>query len=408
MTELVQFFYQFWKKTKESYYGFKYRPSGIIHKPDENEVENSTTLPDLFLRVSESYSVRTDYNDVYPDLVSQSILDEMSSQMNEIWIAKINNGRVITNLGNDVAIFNSKNQLFDILSFTYVKNEKNRFVHGSADKNVFYTKKQIKKPLVLTGKVFCMWTGGGKNFNIFHWFLDSISRLAILEGAFPGEKIDYYLLPALDQPYQVESLKIFGINPERVISSLDYPHVIASQLIVCSHPRTATYHTPESIAEFFKLKLAHIPHSQTLTRASRYLYISRSDAPRRKVKNENELADALAKEGFTTITISDFSFVEVINLFRQAQIVVSAHSAALTNMLFCSSGTWILELFPDSFVIPYYYELATALNLKYSYSVGSDPDNNIRIDSRYDGQSLDLIADVPDIIEKLNKMKINI
>ncbi len=65
------------------------------------------------------------------------------------------------------------------------------------------------------------------------------------------------------------------------------------------------------------------------------------------------------------------SVKEQVKLFAEAELVVAAHGAALTNLVFCSPGTRIVELFPPDYVNVCFWALSTQVDgLEYRYLVG--------------------------------------
>lgn len=105
---------------------------------------------------------------------------------------------------------------------------------------------------------------------------------------------------------------------------------------------------------------------------SSLIYISRKNAPARRMKNELELEDALVKLGFKVVTAEHHSYSEQIKIFSEAGTIVGPHGAGLTNMIFASPGCRIVEIFP-----PFYWNnpsmalQAKRSGHKYSPIIGS-------------------------------------
>jgi len=100
---------------------------------------------------------------------------------------------------------------------------------------------------------------------------------------------------------------------------------------------------------------------------SRKIYISRSKAKIRKLTNESEVTKVLKDYGFEIVYLESMSFLEQIELFSQAEIVMSVHGAALTNILFCDKSVKIVELFSKNMFQEKdpYYLLANYLGMQY-------------------------------------------
>ena len=79
------------------------------------------------------------------------------------------------------------------------------------------------------------------------------------------------------------------------------------------------------------------------------IYINRKDAPlkhrnQRSIINENEVEEFLQKKGYVSLTLSEFNFIQQVNLFNNAESIVGLHGAGFANVIFCSPKTNILEL----------------------------------------------------------------
>ncbi len=60
-----------------------------------------------------------------------------------------------------------------------------------------------------------------------------------------------------------------------------------------------------------------------------------------------------------------------MSLFRDAEIVIAPHGGGLANLVFCTPGAKVIELFPPA-NIDLYYRLATQLGLNYFFVKSGD------------------------------------
>ena len=74
------------------------------------------------------------------------------------------------------------------------------------------------------------------------------------------------------------------------------------------------------------------------------LYVSRQLAPRRKVINEDEIINILEKYGFTIFHPENYTFLEQVAIFSRVKYLVGEHGSGLTNLIFMSKKTSVLEL----------------------------------------------------------------
>jgi len=98
---------------------------------------------------------------------------------------------------------------------------------------------------------------------------------------------------------------------------------------------------------------------------TRRLFVSRRDAAKRRVVNEEALVAALGELGFEVVVPGALSFAEQVMLFSEAEIVVGPHGAGLANALFMPEGSAMLELHHPDFDRPYYQRLADTLGVHY-------------------------------------------
>jgi len=89
----------------------------------------------------------------------------------------------------------------------------------------------------------------------------------------------------------------------------------------------------------------------------------------RLIENENALISRLNQLGFKKYYLEDLSLGEQIELFYDAQMVVAAHGAGLSNLIFADDID-VIELHASAMVIPTYYYLSISLGHRYQYWKG--------------------------------------
>lgn len=97
------------------------------------------------------------------------------------------------------------------------------------------------------------------------------------------------------------------------------------------------------------------------------IFISRSNASKRRLLNEDEIFDFLHSYGFEKNVLEKLSFIEQILLFKGAEVIVGPHGAGFTNLLFCQENNLIIELFPESYVNQCFWTIASQKRLRYGY-----------------------------------------
>ncbi|OJF69441.1 hypothetical protein BK026_11955 [Alteromonas sp. V450] len=207
--------------------------------------------------------------------------------------------------------------------------------------------------------------------NYYHWMVECLPKLGVFKNllAQPSSLkiVVDHKLPA----FVMSSLELFGIRQENLINIrrvTAFSEVIfssrLSQSNVTISPYVRTFYKDFS-AKFLK------PMTQTVTTAKR-IYISRSKASMRRIVNEDALVEMLRSFGFTIVANEDYSLIEQAQLFHDADVVMGAHGAGLTNILFCRENTKVIELLHHEFDqgVTSYAALSELFDLQYKMYVG--------------------------------------
>ncbi len=205
--------------------------------------------------------------------------------------------------------------------------------------------------------------------NYYHWMFDVLPRLHLLQQS--GLKIDNYIVDC-HKVFQKQSLAFLGITPQMCIADEPDLHLQAEKLVVPSLPG-GQGNPPRWVCDFIRESiLKPILENRKSSSASSAdkqnlpsrLYISRADAPGRRITNETELLGLLESKGFRSITLDGLSLKEQVLLFNDAQAIVTAHGAALTNLVFCRPQTRVIELFAPGWAYPIYNFVSAHCDLR--------------------------------------------
>jgi len=235
-----------------------------------------------------------------------------------------------------------------------------------------------RRPHPVAGPVLL--AGNAAAANYYHW---TAQCLAAALHAPTGARL---LVPVL-RPWQRAGLALAGIDPARLVEI--EPDAVALA--------TAATHTNLTGGDF-----AFMPHPAILDAFARLaeplppspwrgakVYVARRDAARRALANENAIEVALAARGFATVAATALTIAEQAALFRDAALIVGAHGAALTNLLWTRrGGPALVELHRADYLNRCYTRLAQAKGLRYAALVS--PGGN---GGRSDGG--DWTADLP-------------
>jgi hypothetical protein len=183
----------------------------------------------------------------------------------------------------------------------------------------------------------CVHVGGDENY--CHWVTRSLLKLSLLGDEFRGVP---WLVNGDLRRHQLEWMELLGVDAERHVRAPANAVGACRRLVVPSclrnHPRMI-----DGIA-WLREQVA----DQMADAATELLYVSRQDATRRRVSNEEEIIAALVPLGFRVITPGNMTVAEQIRAFSAARVIVAPHGAALANLVFAPAGTLVVELVSEA------------------------------------------------------------
>jgi capsular polysaccharide biosynthesis protein len=221
--------------------------------------------------------------------------------------------------------------------------------------------------------------GAWATWNYFHWLFDVLPRFHLLERS---EISMSSVVVTSRMTFQEQSLELMRL-PWTLIPLEADPHLEAAPLIVPAlsvRPRTF----PPWACQF--LRDTFLPVATPAPSGNSRLFISRRTGGR-VILNEEEVLIHLEQAGFSVIRLDDLPFPHQVSAFATAEIVVAAHGAGLANIVFCTPGTRIVEIFDPTYVVVDYWSLANQVGLPYRYLLGED-----RKAGR-DGRLADIVVD---------------
>jgi capsular polysaccharide biosynthesis protein len=89
----------------------------------------------------------------------------------------------------------------------------------------------------------------------------------------------------------------------------------------------------------------------------------------RGLRNEQEVEAFFRRRGWSVIDTEQLTVAQQAGIFAQAKKICTLHGAALTNLIWASPGTQVLELLADNFLNGVYEGLAKVLGLDYSFRI---------------------------------------
>jgi capsular polysaccharide biosynthesis protein len=154
-----------------------------------------------------------------------------------------------------------------------------------------------------------------------------------------------------------ETLSLLGWPDDRIRQSAE-PVIRANRLVVPSFPRIR-----RSDLEWLRRQFLSSEGTYESDTDAPNVFISRDRAIERRIVNDDRLMSVLSRYGFIKYHLEERSVAANIRLFNRADIVIGAHGAGLTDLVFCDDGV-VIELF-GSKVKKHYQRRAETLGLKY-------------------------------------------
>ncbi|HEY9601657.1 MAG TPA: tetratricopeptide repeat protein, partial [Allocoleopsis sp.] len=236
-------------------------------------------------------------------------------------------------------------------------------------KHSIFSIAKLPPPERIDGTVVVL--SGLSNDVYFHWMFDILPRIELLHMSGIDLSIVDNFITNIHFPFQRETLKILGISEYQILDICKYSHIKAMKLIVPSFPSSVSW-MPKWSCDFLRnifLNQSSLKLPQKIER----LYISRQNTQNRRIINEDELISLLKKFDFKIVTLESMSVAEQAALLANAKVVVAPHGGGLTNTVFCSSGTKVIEIFSPNYVYSCYWLISNLLSLDYYYLLGESP-----------------------------------
>ncbi|MCC3414668.1 MULTISPECIES: tetratricopeptide repeat protein [unclassified Microcoleus] len=237
----------------------------------------------------------------------------------------------------------------------------------------------------------------------FHWMFDVVTRFELLQRCGLIDTIDKFVINACDLSYEKESLNTLGIPLDKILESRYQQHFTADKLIVPSICDGASG-TSKWKCEYLKRIFLNQDNSQN-TKYSKRIYISRNRASYRRIVNDEEVVAYLEKIGFSTVKLEMMSVAEQAACLAAAEVVVAPHGGGLTNLVFCSPGTKVIEIFSPIYVPTCFWTISNLCELEHYYLIAELFDDQTHKysghkDMRVDMNSLEKLMNIAGVVHE--------
>ncbi len=188
--------------------------------------------------------------------------------------------------------------------------------------------------------------------NYFHWMLDGYARRVALPL-----KHAPILLPGTGAPFQpIPNARLIVDGESIAVTRLGWSTTLTSNggayhPVILDLPKPAPNGPPD-------------------------LYIARTDATNRPLRNEAAIQNLCESRGFTPVTLAGMTLTDQAALFAAARRIIAPHGAGLANLIFCAKGTAVLELMMDQYANFCFRRLAATAALRWGAVIGHAESGN--------------------------------
>lgn len=213
---------------------------------------------------------------------------------------------------------------------------------------------------------------------------DVFVRLDLLRRSNLMSTIEKFVFTNCSKKFQKESIEALQISPEKVIEARLFPNIKARKLIVPSlMGRQGSLRVTKWGCNFLRSLFFKPENLEKFASKKERIYISRKLTPYRRIVNEEEVVNLLAKLGFITVTLESISVAEQASLMAGAKVIISPHGAGLTNLVFCNPGTKIIEIFSPKFINSIFWQISNICGLSHYHLICEDYEDNSSVEYRW-------------------------
>ena len=218
-----------------------------------------------------------------------------------------------------------------------------------------------------------------------HWVQSYLTRLQGLEHYIEETGTRPKLIVEKNPPsWLLESLEFYGFEDDIVFWDPD-EELRIRQLVVPSIRRVEQLETDVKSSVRYKMvskeacqwlrqrSIEQLSNSNDNS-FSKKIFISRSDADRRRAIPQKQVQDKLHTKDFQSYQLTEIDFKEQVQLFAEAEKLVAVHGAGLVNIMFAEECS-ITEIIGDVYK-PTYYLMAKNLDLNYYIIRGESADQS--------------------------------
>lgn len=214
-------------------------------------------------------------------------------------------------------------------------------------------------PRVFPGKYVYL----GSSTSWFHFLVEVFPRYLHLDGGRLGERI-----PIVEEGTPSQILQVLKlVTPKDPLQLSTIGVAEFDDLLVCTEHRFPSGLDLPSrasdlalVRDFFDLKF----NTGSYPKEAK-VFIVRNKKLFRRTDFMDSLSDFCSKLGFAVVDTGELNLKQQIDLFASAKVVIGETGSSLTNLIFCSPGTKVLEINTLNFMSGFFREFTDALSLSH-------------------------------------------
>jgi len=241
---------------------------------------------------------------------------------------------------------------------------------AGADHHTVWTRLHLPQPSRLPGRTLYLVTPEATD-NYHHWLIDLLPRIGLVRRAgFAPSDFDHVIVNHAGRRYQLETLARLGIAAEKLILARESVYVRCDQLVVPSL-KPSNQSLPAADLRFLRdTFLGEQYHHQG---PRRRLFLSRSDAAFRRLRNEAEVHGVLRAHDFELVSLAGLEVAEQARLFAGAEYVAGPAGAAFANLVFAPLSARVIEIVPPQWLAVFHWMISARIGLEHTIVLGEGP-----------------------------------
>jgi capsular polysaccharide biosynthesis protein len=201
--------------------------------------------------------------------------------------------------------------------------------------------------------------------NYAHWLADELPRLTSALPHLPAAT--RFITSDPIQEFKSKSLAALGISTDRLVPVKGFYQIRCERLWYATPANDMVWNVP--VLQQLRGSLLEV-YARGNGAVSERLFVSRNHARLKRLANEDELLPLIKSYGFRIINLEQMPFAEQVKYFSSAKVILGAHGAGFTNLLFSTKAKF-LEL-QDNLFAPrlWYWKWASMLGHDYCTMTG--------------------------------------